>query len=67
MCVDSTPMVSVNSEGIFLNGKKFYLASGDLQYFRVHPSGWKRRLELMKDFGLNTVETYCAWSSHEPD
>lgn len=60
------PTVSISSDGIFLDGEKFYLASGDLHYFRVHPSGWRRRLELMKDFGLTAVETYCAWSYHEP-
>ena len=66
MCMNDTPTVSVTSEGFFLNGEKFYLASGDMHYFRVHPSGWRRRLELMKDFGLNTVETYCPWNYHEP-
>ncbi len=58
--------LEIKSDGFLLDGKPFYLASGDIHYFRIHPSGWQRRLELMKDFGLNTVETYVAWNCHEP-
>ncbi len=56
----------VTEQGFFLDGEPFYLASGDLHYFRVHQSGWRRRLELMKDFGLTAVETYVPWNCHEP-
>ncbi len=56
----------VREDGFFLDGEPFYLASGDIHYFRIHQSGWRRRLELMKDFGLTAVETYCPWNVHEP-
>lgn len=58
--------IEITDNGFLLNGKPFNLMSGDIHYFRIHPSGWKRRLELMKDFGLNTVETYVPWNRHEP-
>jgi len=56
----------ITEKGFFLGGEPFYLASGAIHYFRIHESGWKRRLELMKDFGLTAVETYVAWNRHEP-
>ncbi len=56
----------ISGEDFLFDGEKFYIASGDVHYFRIHPAGWRRRLELMKDFGLNTVETYVPWNLHEP-
>lgn len=57
----------VTPTGFLWNGEPFYLAAGDIHYFRIHPSGWRRRLELMKDFGLTAIQTYTAWSCHEPE
>lgn len=51
----------------FLGGEPFEIISGDMHYFRFFPGGWKRRLELMRDFGLNCVQTYVPWNSHEPE
>lgn len=50
----------------YLDGAPFRLLCGDLHYFRIHPSAWRERLELAKDFGLNTIETYVPWNLHEP-
>lgn len=58
--------VEIRSDGVYLNGEKFFLLSGDFHYFRTLPGGWKRRLELMRDFGLTAVTTYVAWNLHEP-
>ncbi len=57
----------VREQGFFWDGEPFYLASGDIHYFRILPGGWRRRLELMRDFGLTAVETYVPWSVHEPE
>ena len=51
---------------LYLNDKPFFLLSGDIHYFRVHPSDWEKRLRLMKDFGLTAIQTYCPWNLHEP-
>ncbi len=56
----------VTEKEFLLDGEPFFLASGDIHYFRIHPSGWRRRLELMKDFGLTAIETYVPWNLHEP-
>ena len=59
--------LEVTKSGLFLDGKPFYLASGSMHYFRFFKGGWRRRLELMKDFGLNAVQTYVPWNLHEPE
>ena len=60
------PTVEVRRDGLYLDGEKFFLISGDFHYFRTLPEGWRRRMELMKDFGLTAVTTYVAWNVHEP-
>ena len=60
------PTVEVRRDGVYLDGEKFFLISGDFHYFRTLPDGWRRRMELMKDFGLTAATTYVAWNVHEP-
>ncbi|MDE7220262.1 MAG: beta-galactosidase, partial [Oscillospiraceae bacterium] len=38
-----------------------------IHYFRVVPEYWRDRLEKLKAFGCNTVETYIPWNMHEPE
>ena len=40
----------ISKDGLSLGGKPFYLASGSMHYFRIHPDGWRSRLEWMKNF-----------------
>ena len=56
----------IRKDKLELDGRDFYLASGDFHYFRCLPGGWLRRLKLMKDFGLTAVQTYVPWNLHEP-
>jgi len=48
-----------------LGGEDFYLAAGSFHYFRTLPGGWRKRLELMRDFGMTAVQTYVPWNLHE--
>ncbi len=59
--------LEITKDGLLLGGKPFYLASGDMHYFRFFKEGWERRLRLMKDFGLTAVQTYVPWNLHEPE
>ena len=59
--------LEITKDGFILDGKPFYLASGDMHYFRFFKEGWRRRLQLMKDFGLTCVQTYVPWDLHEPE
>lgn len=60
-------LLTIKDKKLWLDGKEFYLASGDFHYFRTLRSGWRRRLRLMKSFGLTAVQTYVAWNLHEPE
>lgn len=57
----------IEKDGLKLDDKPFYLVSGDMHYFRFFKEGWRRRLQLMKDFGLTAVQTYVPWNLHEPE
>lgn len=59
--------LKIHKNGFTLDDKPFYIASGDMHYFRFFKDGWKRRLELMKDFGLTCIQTYVPWNLHEPE
>lgn len=58
--------LSISSTQFLLDGKPFRILSGAMHYFRVVPEYWRDRLEKMRAFGLNTVETYVPWNLHEP-
>ncbi len=59
-------MLAVSGNQFTLNGQPFRILSGSMHYFRVLRACWRDRLEKMRLFGLNTVETYVAWNMHEP-
>jgi beta-galactosidase len=59
-------MLTISGNQFLLNDKPYRILSGAMHYFRVHPQDWRDRLEKMRAFGLNTVETYVAWNLHEP-
>lgn len=56
-----------NNGKFYLGDKEFYMASGDMHYFRFFREGWERRLKLMADFGLTCVQTYVPWNLHEKE
>jgi beta-galactosidase len=58
--------LTTSGDQFLLDGKPFRIISGAMHYFRVVPEYWRDRLEKMRAFGLNTVETYVAWNLHEP-
>ncbi|XP_040359337.1 beta-galactosidase [Ixodes scapularis] len=49
------------------DGEPFQIISGSMHYFRTLPEQWEDRLTTMKTVGLNTLQTYIEWSSHEPE
>ncbi len=58
--------LTTSTNQFLLNGEPFRILSGAMHYFRVVPEYWRDRLEKLRAFGLNTVETYVAWNLHEP-
>ena len=49
-----------------IDGRESFLVSGEMHYFRVPRSAWRRRMELFKEAGGNCIATYVPWAVHEP-
>ncbi len=49
------------------NGKRIFLISGELHYFRVPQEGWRDRLWKLSQAGANCAATYVPWLLHEPE
>ena len=47
------------------DGEHFSYYSGGMHYFRVPPQYWKDRMHKIKMAGMNTLQTYVSWNSHE--
>ena len=62
----SREVFTLTKDGAFLNDVPFYPVIGDIHYFRIYPTDWKRRLLLARDFGINVIQTYVPWNLHEP-
>ncbi len=60
-------ILNIKDGKFYINDEPFFLVSGDIHYFRIHPSQWRERLRLMRDFGLTAIQTYCPWNLHEPE
>ena len=58
---------SIEEGSFFLNGKKVFLNSGEIHYFRIKRDLWDKHLEAAKEAGLTTVSTYVPWAWHESE
>jgi len=50
----------------WLNGRKTFLNSGEIHYFRIKKELWDKHLEAAREAGLTTISTYVPWAWHEP-
>ncbi|WP_410676841.1 glycoside hydrolase family 35 protein [Amycolatopsis sp. cmx-4-68] len=48
------------------NGLPERILSGSINYFRIVPQQWRKRLRWARWMGLDTIETYVPWNLHEP-
>ncbi len=55
----------VKESSFFLNGRKVFLNSGEIHYFRIKRELWDRHLEAAREAGLMAVSTYVPWAWHE--
>ncbi|HEX2979338.1 MAG TPA: beta-galactosidase [Anaerolineaceae bacterium] len=51
----------VHGASLLLQGKKTFLLSGEVQFFRMDPSVWETCLRQVKALGLPMVSTYLSW------
>ncbi len=63
--IEEIDMLKIKGAKLFLNDSEYVIRSGAIHYFRVPSIYWEDRLKKLKECGLNTVETYVAWSYHE--
>ncbi|MBS1653248.1 MAG: beta-galactosidase [Bacteroidetes bacterium] len=60
-------MFSIEGENFVLDGKKVFLNSGEIHYFRIKKNLWDKHLAAAKEAGLTTISTYIPWAWHEPE
>ena len=59
-------MIEIKNGCFNIDGKPFFMYSGEIHYFRIDPKDWKKHLKLAKEAGLNTISSYIPWGWHEP-
>ncbi|KAM5584077.1 beta-galactosidase 8 [Rosa sericea] len=58
--------VSYDHRALVIDGKRRVLVSGSIHYPRSTPEMWPDLIQKSKDGGLDVIETYVFWNSHEP-
>lgn len=58
--------VGYDNRSFLIDGRRIWLMSGAIHYFRTPAALWRDRLLKARRAGLNCVETYIAWNFHEP-
>jgi len=59
--------IDYENDRFLKDGQPFRYVSGAMHYFRVPQQYWADRMMKMRAAGLNTLETYIEWASHEPE
>lgn len=57
----------IKQDSFCLDGRKVFLNSGEVHYFRIRREHWDKHLQAVCDAGLTTVSTYVPWAWHEPE
>jgi len=60
------PYINFDGRGFLINGKRTFIAAGELQYSRTPRAMWRDRMLRIKRCGYNALQTYCYWNFHEP-
>jgi hypothetical protein len=58
--------ITYDDRSYLVDGKRIWLSSGSVHYFRIPAALWAERLLAAKRAGLNCIDTYIAWNFHEP-
>ncbi len=59
------PSLTYDDSSFAIDGKRIWLVSGSVHYFRTPAALWRDRLLKAKRAGLNCISTYVAWNFHE--
>jgi beta-galactosidase len=58
---------SFKGRNFMQDGKKVFLNSGEIHYFRIRRELWDRHLDEAEKAGLTSISTYIPWAWHEAD
>ena len=58
--------VTYDDRSFWVDGRRVWLVSGSIHYFRTPPELWADRLLKAKRAGLNCISTCVPWNIHEP-
>lgn len=56
-----------DDKSYIINGKRVFLNSAAIHYFRMPKEEWREVLVKAKLAGMNCIDTYFAWNVHEPN
>lgn len=59
--------LTYDARSFFLNGRRVFLNSATIHYFRMPKEEWREVLLKAKLAGMNCIDTYFAWNVHEPE
>ena len=59
--------VSYDNRSFVIDGQRTLLLSGAVHYPRVDLGEWSKVLRLMREDGLNAVQTYLYWNLHQSE
>ncbi|MDM8002766.1 MAG: beta-galactosidase, partial [Bacteroidota bacterium] len=58
---------NIRDNSFYSDGKRIFLNSGEIHYFRIRRDLWDRHLDEAVNAGLKAVSTYVPWAWHEED
>ena len=58
--------ITYDDRSFLLDGRRIWLVSGEIHYFRIPNALWPDRLLKAKRGGLNCISTCIPWNFHEP-
>lgn len=60
------PSVTFDGRSFMLDGRRIWLVSGSIDYFRVPRELWADRIHAAKQAGFNTIAVSVVWARCEP-
>ncbi len=60
------PTITHDSQSFLLDGRRIWIVSGQIDYFRMPRAEWADRIRACSEAGLNTIVVRCPWGLHEP-
>lgn len=58
--------LTYDDRSYMVDGRRIWLTSGSVHYFRTPAALWADRLLKARRAGLNCIDTYIPWNFHEP-